>query len=300
MLRHMYVLPGAGGNFIALHCLWRNQINLGGINTEINRFDVPRQYSTLWDFNNKKSSYHELVFASMYPELKKHYDVWNTMVEFPNGNNRRFALSQFFRLLHQNRVSPGAYEVLTKDYFWLPIFDYSIYYGISAGRSEELDYYCKYLMDMCWETHKSQGKDLISIIHYHPEQCFEEYNYPSGVETLGVSINDCEEFITDLMAIKSNVQDENSLNHPPEGIRHAIDNCTVNEERSDINLEYKKIFFDNDIDEMRELYKFCGNEDFFDTNKKDILGWFKTYNRDNQKIVNEFDWKNSNIDRMGK
>jgi len=300
MLRQMYVPPGAGGNFITLHSLWSNQHNEYEVNTEINRFDVPRQRSTLWDWNNKKSSGQELVFSGMYPELKKYWDVWNSTVEFSSGWIDRFSLSQFFRLMQQNNVSVSAYEVLTRDYFWLPIFDYSIYYGMQGGKSEQLDDFCKLLMNMCWEVHEKQNESLISIVHYHPAQDFEGYNYSTDVEKLCVSIEDCEEYITDTMAIKSNVQDENSLNHPPDGERHAIYNNVSDQQQSDIILEYKKIFFDNDLDEIRELYKFCDNEAFFNANKEDISDWFKSYNTNNQKLVREFDWDKSGIDRMVK
>ena len=134
MLRQMFVPPGAGGNFIALHSLWSNQYYVGPQyeHTKINRFNVPRQRSTLWDCNNKISSDHELVFSGMYPELKKYWDVWESTVELPKGWITRFALSNFFRLMLANGVTPSEYEVLTRDYFWLPIFDYSIYYGLQG------------------------------------------------------------------------------------------------------------------------------------------------------------------------
>jgi len=302
MLRQMFVPPGAGGNFIALHSLWSNQYYVGPQyeHTKINRFNVPRQRSTLWDCNNKISSDHELVFSGMYPELKKYWDVWESTVELPKGWITRFALSNFFRLMLANGVTPSEYEVLTRDYFWLPIFDYSIYYGMQGGKSDQLDFFCKHLMDMCWEVHKKQNESLISIAHYHPGQDFEGYNYSTDVEKLCVSIESCEEYISDMMTIKSNVQDENSPNHPPDGKRHEIYNNVSDQQKSDIILEYKKIFFYNDLDEIRELYKFCDNEDFFNANKEDISDWFKSYNANNQKLVHEFDWDKSGIDRIGK
>jgi hypothetical protein len=298
MLRQMYVPPGAGGNFIALHSLWNgDKMVINGIKEDVNEYILSRQKSTLWDINNKKSSDYELVFSGMYPELKKYWDVWNSKVEFSNGWILRFSLSHFFRLLQENNVSLPAYEVLTRDYFWLPIGDYSIYYGMLAGKSEQLDDFCKRLMDMCWEVHKKENKDLMSIVHYHPGLHFKGYDYSTDIETLCLSINECEDYISDLLAIKHSVQD------PLQGYSPILKRQTIRQkdfvtQKSDIIVEYKKVFFDNNPDEIRKLYEFFDNEDFFDTNKKDILGWFKTYDRDNQKIVNEFDWKNSNIDRM--
>tara|TARA_B100000953_G_scaffold275325_1_gene248706 strand:- start:293 stop:1243 length:951 start_codon:yes stop_codon:yes gene_type:complete len=291
----MYIYPGAGSNFIAWNCLWNADVSSKlYIKEGVNEYLVPRQKSTLWDCNSKKSSGNELTFAETYPELKKYWDVWNSTFEFSNGWIDRFSLSQFFRLMQQNNVSLSAYEVLTRDYFWLPIFDYSIYYGLQAGKSEQLDGYCKHLMDMCWEIHEKENKDLMSIVHYHPGLNFKGYDYSTDIKTLCLSINECEDYISDLLAIKHSVQDPYTTS-PPTLERLTIRQNDFEIQKSDIIVEYKKVFFDNNPDEIRKLYEFFENEDYFDKNRNDIMTIFKQYHNSNLRISKEFDWGESNI-----
>ena len=294
----MYVPPGAGGNFIGLHALWCGSENLhsqlDGVHfiekTATNEFKIPRQHSTLWDLHNQKSSDHELMFVSMYPELKKYHEVWNTFFEFSSGEISRFSLSHFFQLLREAEISISAYEVLTRNFFWLPIFDYSMFYSMIGGKSEKLDDYCKHLMDMCWEIHKKENKDLRSIAHYHPGLDFKDYDYSTDIDTLCLSISGCEDYITDLMEIKSGSQDQNHPNELPDGIRHAINDNKYDQQKSEIVVEYKKVFFKNDGDEIRKLYKFFGNEEYFDKNTNDITTAFGQYHKDNQKTLHDFCW----------
>ena len=63
-------------------------------------------------------------------------------------------------------------------------------------------------------------------------------------------------------------------------------------------VEYRKVFFENDEDEIRKLYEFFGNEDYFDKNTNDITTKFKQYHNDNFRVWEEFDWEASNIERQ--
>jgi len=296
LLKQVYVPPGAGGNFIALHCLWNGDLESFRCD-ESNEYIVPRQKSTLWDLNNRTSSDDELVFAGEFPELVKYFEVWDRFIEWTDGEKARFSISMFFSLMQHNRFSVSQYEILTRDYFWLPIFDYSMYYGGHGGKSDRLDDFCKRLMDMCWEIHEKTNKDLVSIVHYHPGFDFEGYDYSTDIETLCISIEGCDEYITDLCAIKHNTASHNynSPNSQPELKRHVISNNIFEQQKSDVVVDYRKIFMLQDENEIRKLFKFFGNEDHFDKNIKNILSKFFQYNKDNELVLAEFDWRHSKI-----
>ena len=59
----------------------------------------------------------------------------------------------------------------------------------------------------------------------------------------------------------------------------------------DDSVSYRKIFLDNDGDEIRKMYLFFGNEKQFDMNRDVIEKEFKEYNDNNIKVLeknNEF------------
>jgi hypothetical protein len=51
-----------------------------------------------------------------------------------------------------------------------------------------------------------------------------------------------------------------------------------------VSIDYRKIFFENDEDELRKMYNFFGTEYHFEMNKKDIIGEFWHYNNSNMAL----------------
>jgi hypothetical protein len=56
----------------------------------------------------------------------------------------------------------------------------------------------------------------------------------------------------------------------------------------DDTISYRKIFFENDSDEIRKTYEFFDNEDYFDENKTNILQEFQKYHNDNMAILKQY------------
>ena len=57
---------------------------------------------------------------------------------------------------------------------------------------------------------------------------------------------------------------------------------------SDDSVSYRKIFLENDADEIRKMYKFFDNEDYFDVNRTSIMKEFKEYHDNNMIVLKQF------------
>ena len=281
MSRQMYVPSGASANFIAFKCLWCDDKSVLYAKEEnVNEFSVSKQKSTLWDIRTRNRLDAPKLFSQTYPKLAKYFEVWN---------DKDFSFSTFKNLLL--KVKLDVKDDLLTDKFWLPIFDYSIYLTLQSGKIPLLDDFLKKLMNMCWEAHEQENKELMSITHYHPGLNFKGYDYSTDIEKLCLSINDCEDYISDLLAIK------HSSTRFANPVHYRVDNNIFDQQKSDIVVEYRKVFFENDEDEIRKLYEFFGNEDYFDKNTNDITTKFKQYHNDNFRVWEEFDWEASNIEK---
>lgn len=290
MSRQMYVPSGASANFIAFKCMWCDDEKTRFSSNDkahknVNEYSVLKQKSTLWDVRTLHRSASPNQFSQTYPKLAKSSEVWD---------DKDFSFSTFKDLLKEGKFDGKVLE--DWEWYWLPIFDYSIYLTLPAGRIPLLDTYLKKLINMCWKAHEQENKELMSITHYHPGLNLKGYEYSTDIEKLCLSINGCEDYISDLLAIKHNSTRFN--NEVSDFCRYRIDNNIFDQQKSDIVVEYRKVFFENDEDEIRKLYEFFGNEDYFDKNTNDITTKFKQYHNDNFRVWEEFDWEASNIERQ--
>ena len=58
-------------------------------------------------------------------------------------------------------------------------------------------------------------------------------------------------------------------------------------------VDYRKIFFDNNFYEIKKMYDFFHNGDYFNNNQKEILTQFKEYNDKNVDLI-----KNNNLEEL--
>ena len=52
------------------------------------------------------------------------------------------------------------------------------------------------------------------------------------------------------------------------------------------NIEYSKIFFDLDEQEIRKLFVYFDKQAYFDNHKYDIIYEFKKYTEENRRLIN--------------
>jgi hypothetical protein len=57
---------------------------------------------------------------------------------------------------------------------------------------------------------------------------------------------------------------------------------------SDDKVSYRKIFFENNEDEIRKMYDFFDNEEYFEENKTNIMSEFREYHDKNMSVIQKF------------
>ena len=57
---------------------------------------------------------------------------------------------------------------------------------------------------------------------------------------------------------------------------------------ADDSVSYRKIFIENNEDEIRKMYDFFDNEDYFDKNKVQIMSEFREYHDKNMSVIQKF------------
>tara|TARA_A200000159_G_scaffold91867_1_gene85357 strand:+ start:1597 stop:2484 length:888 start_codon:yes stop_codon:yes gene_type:complete len=274
LLRKAYIPPGAGMNFIAFQCLHLADISkVINYKSHVNEYSCDFQKSTLWPFWNV-SEINE--FETLYP------DIVSRLESFRN----KMSKEKFIELALKHRITTAGLEQVQGKYYWLPIHDYSIFFLSFYGKDPEFDAYLDELMSLCWKIHKDARKDLISIGHYE----LPRNNY--NVDTMQIDIEDCEEFVSDLLYVKhlTPVLEDEPLpdvaTEPRKFIRHKKANV-------DITISYRKIFMEQNVKELTRLYAFFGIEDYFHVNVTEIVKAFREYNLTNLKLISSFDFSSA-------
>ena len=256
-------------NFIAFHCLHLADINkIINYKSHVNEYSCDFQKSTLWPWDITREINE---FEMLYP------DIVSSLKSFRN----KMSKEQFIKLALKHRITAAGIRVIQKKYYWLPIHDYSIFYLSFYGKDPEFDLYLDELMSLCWKIHSDAGESLISLTHYE----LPRNNY--NVDTMQIDIEDCEEFVSNLLYVKHLTpanKDEplpELSTEPRKFIRHEKSNV-------DITISYRKIFMEQNVKELRRLYDFFGIENHFHNNVTEIVKAFREYNLTNLNLISSF------------
>ena len=180
---------------------------------------------------------------------------------------------KFLRKCEQLNCSSQAWEVFIDNYEWLPISDYSLWYATVYNNGDKfMDRFLEDCLYSCTKIHKI-------LQRYH--NCS---TYPLIVH-LNVSIKECEEWISDLFHIKQ-LQQPGGLNQR----FYLVENTDPKAPQAKRTVCYRKLFFDNDEDEIRRLYAFFGSQQHFDQNQDKIMKEFREYHAFNQRVLDEYDF----------
>jgi len=124
--------------------------------------------------------------------------------------------------------------------------------------------------------------------------------FPNGYKSLSMSTDTTSLlFITALDMIKGNNIEEGKLAmmKKSENITNIEDFNEFTQIKIDTNrdnfVDYRKIFFDNNFYEIKKMYDFFHNGDYFNNNQKEILTQFKEYNDKNVDLI-----KNNNLEEL--
>tara|TARA_B100000035_G_scaffold52028_1_gene40594 strand:+ start:1213 stop:2157 length:945 start_codon:yes stop_codon:yes gene_type:complete len=281
MHRQLFAPPGAGKNFISYHVMWlEDKTNVFGYNETTNEYTVGSIKSNLFYTN---------TFGKMFDpstsnnEWYKHRDLerYELIQELANPTLNMIKKDKFLRTCKQLKCSPQAMKVFENSYEWLPISDYSLWYTTVYNKGNTfMDRFLEQCLYSCTKIHKILNRDITSIAHYPLHQ-----NLLRDIVTMSVSIKECEEWISDLFHVKQRQQ--------PGGLNkrfYLVENIDPTTLRAGKTVCYRKMFFDNDENEIRRLYSFFGHRPYFENNQDRIMKAFRDYHAFNQRVIDEYDF----------
>ena len=285
--RQVYIPPGAGKNFISLQCLWLDDKRMTvHFKEHVNEYAVHSQKSTLFPFHLIHIP-DDLPYAlgSVSKFEKQHPSIATWASNF----RKMLSKKEFIELAREYGASSQGIEIFNRDWYWMPIFDYSIYFYIISGKNKKLDEYLKGFMNACWDVHNMAKKELTSIIHYSPDNTIDFHITKKEIQTMCISFKDCEEYISDLLYVKHSTPSPWIKEDIPPEERFFIKDQNI---KADVDISYTKIFKETNINELRRLYRFFGHEDYFNSNAHDIVDKFKAYHNFNENLIKSFDFSN--------
>ena len=298
--REFYTQPGAASNFIAGKCLWTEKAEIQhGQDTEI---DVPTnefyfQREKLWNSEEIHSTgnfgiklfdlidppLELIVEAKIIKTLLIELDLYlNDKIE----HNQRLIVIENLEHLWKGDWSMHTYGCLDELYTDSALDDERYLYL----RTRIQDYFA-----MCIEHYfklcEKHNLNSHIITHWGPnESVSPRLKLPKDFKSLGMELDEKTYLITQrLNQIKSTETNHREINR--DGISELLMNANKFLEFCDDSVSYRKIFLENDGDEIKKMYSFFGNEKQFDMNRDVIEKEFKEYNDNNIKVLeknNEF------------
>ena len=318
-IRDFYVPVGASSNFLARMCLWagdgnsqtaNHNVHKEKRNNTVNEYFVERNRitgDTFTDFEIVNEEYHlvketdeilpllkeldaqidlrkkthpHLWFSEFNSDLRK--DIINNSIyhfwKFPATFKHQSFLCQFdgTNNFPSNETSLEVREIVTKvqDYF-------------TVCR----EFYFKFILDNGWSAD--------AITHIPQSILMSNLKFPSRFKTLSMKTDKASFlFITALGMIKGSGIDENKLikikntDFIERGDFNEFTQIKIDTNSGDF-VDYGKVFFDNNFYEIKKMYDFFDNGDYFNNNQKEILTEFKKYNDDNVNLI-----KNNNLEEL--
>jgi hypothetical protein len=287
--REFYVQPGAGSNFIAGKCIWTNEANLNiqhgqdhDTNLLTNEFYFQRE--KVWNDSvvHTTGSIGIEIFESfeadedliletkrMKPLLIELHEYINTSrSERPVVINNIEHLWRGDWTMHTHCFFERANRELEQN-------ERATYLATQAQDffAQCREYYFKLCEQHNWKSH--------IITHQHPYDTISpRIKLPKNFKSLAMELDEMTHEITrTLDDIKNNLKLEDFRK---DNFSQRSNSCT---EFADDIVSYKKIFIENNEDEIRKMYEFFGNEEYFDENKMIIMKEYKEYNDNNMKLI---------------
>jgi len=304
--REFYVQPGAGSNFLAGKCLWKDTKLLNG-NVSTNEFFCEREKidntTRRFLYNNTNPflfNPYDTKDEDFISETKKMKSILLELEDKVQDTPEDAVLKTFRLWILEN------FEVLWFTDFSMSSVAYSngpSFIGkdgemnlrnllqtqrLSEEKTIELgiqienyfircrEYYYKVCEKMDWSS--------FIITHINPYDAISSrLKLPENFKSLAMELDEEMVMLTGLFSnLKKNGWLSNEMirtmdNIPP--IREKWVNNGV--KFADDSVSYRKIFIENNEDEIRKMYDFFDNEDYFDENRTNIIKEFKKYHDNN-------------------
>ena len=311
--REFYVSPGAGSNFLAKHCLWceipqewapqdisTNEffINRVKSDSEVMAYDIRNS-----DPTTAPAKYYDCPDKSILSESERIKPILIELTEYiynfykskgaedlnDGGDDGAFAKDDRKIVIdHCDHLWREDFSVWTHSFFHLfesEHFDNDIPGPVVEQIREVEDYFA-----MCREYYYSECErndwDMFQICHSHPFLTTSpRLKFPNDFKTLVIRLDpETNMFVGALQDIKSDNYEPNAY------VGNFGDNMRNSQciQLADDTVSYRKIFFENNVEEIRKMYDFFDNADYFEENKTKIMKEFKEYHDNNMIVIKDY------------
>jgi len=282
--REFYVPVGAGSNFLAGKCLWTNKADskqyvdhkdLGPNEYYFDREQINNNWSFLSEINPAKYDIHLQEF------LEENLDTISKIKEVLKELNNIIDSVQTINNIHLMWDHDCSYHCDT-----FINFDYPELSIVEEKIREVEDYFAK-CREYYWNICEKNDYNVSMISHKRPlESISPRLKLPENFKTLAMELDGFTTmFANALQYIKSDNYEPNAYTN---NVGHQSDENFRCVQNSDDSVSYRKIFLENDENEIRRMYDFFGNVNYFDENKTVIMKEFKDYHDSNMEVIKKF------------
>jgi hypothetical protein len=309
--REFYVPSGAGSNFLAKQCVWSGSLN---------EFEPQDINQNEYFINRVKSDSqimaHDIRNSDPTTATAKYYDCPDKSIlsESVRIKPILIEINEWFRSLpnkyediytadeDRNRVINYCDHIWREDNsMWtnsfFQFFAYHIFIGNDMSKKvapqirEVEDFFAKsreYFYSEC----ERNNWDVFQISHNHPYLSISpRLKFPSNIDTMAMEIDsEMNMYNNALIDIKMYdrinpeeyfiIEDDDGKPKPPEDL-FINKSVTISNKK----VSFRKIYFENNEDEIRKMYDFFDNEEYFDVNRTSIMKEFKEYHDANIELV---------------
>jgi hypothetical protein len=289
--REFYVPVGAGSNFLAGKCLWTNKADskqyvdhkdLGPNEYYFDREQINKNWSFLSEINPAKYNIHVQEFLEENLDtISKIKSILIELSKIINPEQKEDFVMGSINNIHKMFENDCSYH---SDVFIN--FDYPELSIVEDKIREVEDYFamCRWYY---WNICEKNDYNAFMISHKRPlESISPRLKLPENFKTLAMELDaETTRFVGALQDIKSDNYDPNGF---PRQFSKSYNENFRCVENSDDTVSYRKIFFENNVEEIRKMYDFFDNADYFEENKTNIMKEFKEYHDNNMIVIKDY------------
>jgi len=297
--REFYVQSGAGMNYLALKCLWTDNMPEPWKERTVAINEFHSHISQIKINNKDKRIYHQTSTLSQFNDdeylMYESKRILPILIELKNMSKQANTV-KFDRIITE--VKNNTFWKSDEFLNWAEIQDDSREHWLAKKEATKYFTNCR---EYYYSIFERNDWDCFNMAHQHPCSYaikFPRLKLPTTFKSLAMELDVDMSFYSDkLYDIKNEEYKDIRKDHIGVGENHwaykenllaaykeNIIMCTL----SDDTVSYRKIFFENDSDEIRKMYAFFDNEEYFDKNKMSIMKEFKEYHEDNMVLMQKF------------
>jgi len=279
--KELYFQRGAGGHFLASQCLWTPDEalspNAWHEQERLDRNEYQEVMTKITRSGNNDTFVNEQF--DIKSETKKILSVIeNTM------NEPVIGIPERVRIFHEltQFCDDGLNNVFTFDGIFNAIESFRYLEETLPDVWKVIENYFIQCKDHYYKLFEHNDWSLFTVTHKHPHSMLSsKLVLPVSMKTMAMKVDS----VTDVYVRLLGDTKGNELQEPSwyETSHEGWNNKSAM--LSDETVSYRKVFFDNDENEIKRLYDFCGNLEYFEENTTDIIKDFKQYHNANIQML---------------